>query len=261
MIQQRLQQILGMLQGGRIEYCSVARELGVTEMTVRRAVRVLESRKLAVAVKGGAIPYPLQPAEGSSGRTGREPLKMALAEALYERLQPLSSLFIGTGSTALCFAKVIALRQKKPLTVVSNSLNVASALFRTRCKVFLSGGELRTESLDLVGPAAEKSLEEYHVQWLVSGCDGAWADSGFYTADVSLSNLEKKSLRIAEAVAVLTDSSKFTHRALTRFASIQEVDLLVTDSGLPEDDAGKLRQAGMEILTVPAVPGMSPATD
>ncbi len=252
MIHHRQQQILGMLQRGRLEYGEAARALGVTEMTVRRAVRALELRKLALPVKGGAIPYPLQSdSTERGGNLSGDALKMALAEALYARLQPLDSLFIGTGSTALCFAKVIALKQKLPLTVVTHSLNVASTLFRTRCKVFLLGGELRNESLDLVGPAAEKNLEEYHVRWLISGCDGAWADSGFYTADVSLSNLEKKSLRIAEAVAIITDSSKFAHRALTRFASIQEVDLLVTDSALNDEDTGKLLQNGVEILKVP----------
>jgi len=251
----RQQQILGMLQRGRLEYGAAARALGVTEMTVRRAVRALELRKLALPVKGGAIPYPLQSESAASSveSFSREALKMALAEALYSRLQPLDSLFIGTGSTALCFAKVIALKQKLPLTVVTHSLNVASTLFRTRCKVFLLGGELRNESLDLVGPAAEKNLEEYHVRWLVSGCDGAWADSGFYTSDVSLSNLEKKSLRIADAVAIITDSSKFTHRALTRFAGVEEVDLLVTDSGLSDEDQHKFEQNGIEILKVPLI--------
>ena len=251
MMHHRQQQILGLLQRGRLEYEAAARALGVTEMTVRRAVRALELRKLALPVKGGAIPYPLQSDSSEHGSSfSGEALKMALAEALYERLHPLDSLFIGTGSTALCFARVIALKQKLPLTVVTHSLNVASTLFRTRCKVFLLGGELRNESLDLVGPAAEKNLEEYHVRWLVSGCDGAWADSGFYTSDVSLSNLEKKSLRIADAVAIITDSSKFAHRALTRFAGVEEVDLLVTDSGLSDMDEQKFEQSGVEILKV-----------
>jgi DeoR family fructose operon transcriptional repressor len=249
----RQRQVLALLQHGRLEYGSAARALGVTEMTVRRAVRALELRKLALPVKGGAIPYPLQASSPASGVDfSSDALKMSLAEALYARLQPLESLFIGTGSTTLCFAKVIALRRKLPLTVVTHSLNVASTLFRTPCKVFLLGGELRNEPLDLVGPAAEKNLEEYHVRWLISGCDGAWADSGFYTADISLSNLEKKLLRIADSVAIISDSSKFAHRALTRFASLQEVDLLVTDSGLSQEDTEKLEQNKIEIIKVEA---------
>ena len=251
----RQRQVLALLQRGRLEYASAARTLGVTEMTVRRAVRALELRNLALPVKGGAIPYPLQASSTiSETNFSSDALKMSLAEALYARLQPLESLFIGTGSTALCFAKVIALRRKLPLTVVTHSLNVASTLFRTPCKVFLLGGELRSESLDLVGPAAEKHLEEYHVRWLISGCDGAWADSGFYTSDVSLSNLEKKLLRIADSVAIISDSSKFAHRALTRFASVQEVDLLVTDKGLSQEDTVKLEQNKIEIIKVEVPP-------
>jgi len=116
--------------------------------------------------------------------------------------------------------------------------------------VILLGGELRTDSLDLTGPIAERDLEDYHVDWLISGCDGAQADFGFYTSDVSISNLEKKSLRIADHAAIITGSGKFGCRALTRFAPLEAIDLLVTDADLAPADQRKLRRAGLEILKV-----------
>ena len=78
----------------------------------------------------------------------------------------------------------------------------------------------------------------------------AFAEYGFYTSDVSLSNLEKRSLRIADHAAIVTESGKFGRRALTRFAALSEIDLLVTDSGLADEDRRKLRRAGLEILKV-----------
>ena len=145
---------------------------------------------------------------------------------------------------------MIARQNVLPMTVVTNSLSVASTLFRSCCKVILLGGELRTNSLDLVGPISEKNIEEYHVDWLISGCDGAFSDYGFYTSDISLSNLEKKSIGIADHVAVIADSTKFGRKALTRFAALKDIDLLVTDNGLSDDDYKKLRKAAIEVIKV-----------
>ena len=248
---QRQKKILDMLQSGRVEIRSAALELGVTEMTLRRDLKELENQKLVLRVKGGAIPHPAR-YEPETMVPGQLDRKFAIANALFQRILPADSIFLSTGSTSLAFAKVIARRNVLPMTVITNSLPVASALFRSCCKVILLGGELRTNSLDLVGPIAERNLEEYHVNWLISGCDGAFSDYGFYTSDVSLSNLEKKSLRIAEHAAIIADSTKFGRRALTRFASLKDIDLLVTDDDFSPADEAKLKKAGIEIIKVPA---------
>jgi len=250
---QRQKKILDMLQSGRIEIRSAALELGVTEMTLRRDLKDLENRKLVLRVKGGAIPHPAR-YEPETVVPDQLDRKFAIANALFLRILPADSIFLSTGSTSLAFAKVIARRNVLPMTVITNSLPVASTLFRSCCKVILLGGELRTNSLDLVGPIAERNLEEYHVNWLISGCDGAFSDYGFYTSDVSLSNLEKKSLRIAEHAVIIADSSKFGRRALTRFASLKDIDLLVTDEEFSAADEAKLKKAEIEIIKVP-VPG------
>ena len=244
----RQKMIVEMLQrAGRLELHAAARELGVSEMTLRRDLRALESRRVLVQIRGGAMPYPVR-YEPENAFSGLNDLKFALAEALCRSILPCETMFIGTGTTCLAFARVMARRSLLPATIITNSLSVASALFQRRCKVMLLGGELRSKSMDLVGPAAEKTLEEYHVEWLISGCDGAFADYGFYTSDVSLSNLEKKTISIADRSAVITESSKFGRRSLTRFASLEEIDLLVTDSGLTAEDEIKLKAHDIEVV-------------
>ena len=244
----RKKTILEMLQRtGRLELHAAARELGVSEMTVRRDLRALEREKLLVQIRGGAIPLPAN-YEPDNAFSEPNDVKFALAEALCRSILPCETMFIGTGTTCLAFARIMARRSLLPATIITNSLPVASALFRRRCKVILLGGELRTKSMDLVGPAAEKTLEEYHVEWLISGCDGAFADYGFYTSDVSLSNLEKKTISIADRSAIITGSGKFGRRSLTRFASLEDIDLLVTDQGLTAEDEAKLRSRGIEVI-------------
>ena len=247
---QRQRKILDMLQRGKLIIRQAALELGVTEMTLRRDLKLLEERKLVLCVKGGAIPYPTH-YEPDSSDTELTDCKFAIANALFQRIMPADSIFISAGTTSLAFAKIVARYNKVPMTVITNSLPAASALFRSCCKVILLGGELRSNSLDLVGSIAEKNLEEYHVDWLISGCDAALSDYGFYTSDISVSNLEKKSLQIAAHAAIIADSSKFGKRALTRFATLDEIDLLITDDNLPDDDTAILAASGLEVIKVP----------
>ena len=247
---QRQRKILDMLQRGKLIIRDAAKELGVTEMTLRRDLKSLEERKLILMVKGGAVLHPARYEPESSAPSENMERKFAIANALFDRIMPTSSIFISAGTTSLAFAKVIARRNNLPLTVITNSLPVASTLFRSCCKVILLGGELRTHSLDLVGSIAEKNLEEYQVDWLISGCDAALSDYGFYTSDVSVSNLEKKSLQIAAHAAVIADSSKFGKRALTRFATLDEIDLLVTDEALSREDTVSVEKSGLELIRV-----------
>ena len=247
---QRQRKILDMLQRGRLFIRDAARELGVTEMTLRRDLKSLEERKLILMVKGGAVLHPARYEPESPDSFDRMECKFAIADALFDLIMPTESLFINAGTTSLAFAKVIARRNNLPITVITNSLPVASTLFRSCCKVILLGGELRTNSLDLVGSIAEKNLVEYHVDWLISGCDAALSDYGFYTSDVSVSNLEKKSLAIASHAAIIADSSKFGRRALTRFATFDEIELLVTDDELSDQDTEKIEKSGVKLVKV-----------
>jgi DeoR family transcriptional regulator of aga operon len=155
---------------------------------------------------------------------------------------------LSTGTTTLTFARLLA-QQNLPLTIITNSIPIASALFQTRIKVILIGGELRTTSLDLVGPAAEKYLSEYHIDLLVTGCDGADAQQGFYTSDLNLANLEKLSTKVSEKVIVITEIRKFGRKALVKFAEIADVDAIITDSRLKAIDRELITRKGVEVFT------------
>ena len=244
---ERQRKILKILQRGKLEIKSTAVYFKVSEMTIRRDLQYLSSRKLLLQVKGGAVGSTVR-YEPDAVSGGLNEQKFSIGESLYARIMPCESIFLGTGSTVLAFAKVLAGKFHPPLTVITNALPVASTLFQTNCKVILLGGDLRGTSLDLVGPLAEANIEQYHVDWLVSGCDGALCETGFFTSDFSLSNLEKKSIGIASRVAIICESSKFGQQSLTCFVKPEKVQLLVTDSRLPACQVEKLRQAEIEVI-------------
>ena len=245
----RRQKILEMLNRGRLELRSAAAELGVSEMTLRRDLRELEARQQLIQVKGGAVPITtvLSPRDGAYQVNT---VQMRIAEALLNRILPCQSVFLSAGRTAFALAKLLMTGRAGRITVITNSLAAASVLIHSKCQVILPGGELRSNSLDLVVTSAEKTLENYCVDWLVSGCDSASADDGFYTADVGLANMEISSLSIARHVAIITESGKFGRRAFARFATPRDVDLLVTDDQLSDSALRALRAGDVEVIRV-----------
>ncbi len=244
----RQRKILDLLQAGPLSIREAARILEVTEMTIRRDIRILEEQRLLLAVKGKVMPYPVN-YRTVSGDVGGQAVKNAIAEACYRECGTADSFFIGSGTTVLAFAHLLAYRAGGAKTVITNSLSVASALFQSRCRVILLGGELRAESMDLVGAAADRAIGEYHVDCLISGADGILPDYGYYTSDVNLSSLERRTIEIADRTVILADSGKFGKKSLVRFAPLEAAHLVITDAGIPEDALRQLREAGVAVVT------------
>lgn len=242
----RQKKIIDMLQTGKLSITEAAEKLGVTTMTIRRDLRILEAQKTVLMVKGGAILHPAR-YEPERSTLMLTPEKFLLAEKLYQQIMPAKRLFIGAGSTVLAFAKVLA-RHRTQLTVITHSLPVAAALFQTRHRVILTGGELRQTSMDLITSISEEQLDKYHAEWLISGCDGASARTGFYTADADLQQMEREEMALADKVAVVTESRKFATPGGVCFASPEAVSLLVTDDRIPPAELQELTGRKLKVV-------------
>ena len=253
----RQKQILALLHTSDQSIRSLASRFEVTEMTVRRDLKVLSDYEGVIVSRGQAMLYDkLQKSSEDAETEAAAVVRANIAEALYHRIFPAETLFLSGGRTTLAFARYLATHCVSPVTVVTNSLAIASTLFcgnsrngaMGQCKVILLGGELRTDQMDLMGAVAEKNLREYYVEWLVTGCDAADSERGFFTSDLSVSNLERESVKIADHVAVVTQSTKFSMRALAKFADFSDIDLLVTDDNLPSSVAERIEQRGLEVI-------------
>lgn len=234
----RLSQIVTLLnERGFLSISETAEFFQVTTMTVRRDLKKLEDSGYIYQVKNGAIPRPRL----AIGQYNSEQptVKHLLARELIKILSPRDVILLSAGSTALACAQVLAAVNAE-LTVLTYSLPIASALFQSRCHVILLGGELRNNSQDILGPLTEENLKNYHVNYLITGCDGADSETGFFTTDLNLANLEKISVGIADQVVVVTESKKFKQKSLVRFLALDDTDILITDKRLNTVDQQQL---------------------
>jgi len=233
---------------GRISLAEEAAAFGVSAMTIRRDIALLEAGGFAIRSQGGAVsrgkdPFLLLPGDAANGNQCR------IARKAVSMIPDGCTLMLSTGTSTLEVARQLAVSGKR-LSVVTNSLQIAAVLFQTTLQVILTGGSLRTDSLDLAGPVAEKNLDEYYIDILITGCDGAVAEDGFFTKDLNLAAMERKSVEKSRQVILVTESSKFHHPSFVKFATPDKISVLISDASLSDTDSSCLEKAGIQVVSV-----------
>jgi DeoR family glycerol-3-phosphate regulon repressor len=228
---QRERAIFELLQetgSARIE--SLARTLGVTDETVRRNVKRLEAQGMVSRVHGGVHLKDWGAEPNFAQRMVRNPgAKRRIAEAVARLLPDGASLFLDVGSTTAYVAQ--ALRVRRELLVVTNSLAVAQALTGVNGnQVFMAGGELRSHDGGAFGAEALTFVQQFRVNYAVLSVTSIAAPAGFLLQDLREAEFARAIIDRADQAIVAADASKFGRSAPIAVAAPSRFGRLVTDT-------------------------------
>nr|WP_202551683.1 DeoR/GlpR family DNA-binding transcription regulator [Streptomyces sp. SID8352] len=227
---------------GGVRVNELTRRLGVSDMTIRRDLDALARQGVLEKVHGGAVPVvdARTHEPGFEAKSGLEPTaKEEIARAAAELVAPGAAVALSGGTTTYALAH--RLLDVPELTVVTNSVRVADVFHmaqRTsgsrsgRATVVLTGG-VRTPSDSLVGPVADQAIAALHFDLLFLGVHGISAEAGLSTPNLAEAETNRRLVRSARRVVVVADHTKWGVVGLSSFATLGEVDTLVTDGGLP----------------------------
>ena len=132
---------------------------------------------------------------------------------------------------------------RRPLTVVTNSLPAAEALHAPEdhgLAVVLTGGT-RTPSDALVGPLATAALTALRVDVAFLGVHGLDPEAGLTTPNLLEAETDRALVASASRLVVLADRTKWGVVGLSRIVELSDVDVLISDDGLPAGAAETLR--------------------
>jgi DeoR/GlpR family transcriptional regulator of sugar metabolism len=224
-------------EDGGVRVADLARELGVSDMTVRRDLDILDSRGLIEKVHGGATALPgsalFEP--GFAAKSSLQEIeKESIADAAMALVVPGTAIGISAGTTTYALAR--RLIDVPGLTVVTNSVPVADVLHRAGRAdqtIILTGG-VRTPSDALVGPFAVAALRTIHLDQVFLGVHGMDPRSGFTTPNVLEADTDRALAAAGRRLIVVADSSKWGVIGISSIATLDEADTLVTDAGLDE---------------------------
>lgn len=235
---------------GRVAVAELAGRYEVTPETIRRDLDALAARGLLSRVHGGAVPADkLRLTEPSV--TDREVTstaeKLAIAQRAVELLPPRDGLtvLLDGGTTT---GRLGPLLPPSVSLIVTNSVPAAAQLSAVGGReIWMLGGQVRGVTQAVVGAAAIDTLSRLRVDVAFLGTNGFSVGHGFSTPDAHEAAVKRAMVASAREVVVLGDSTKHGVDHLIAFAGLDDVDLLITDSGLPDASAEELRAAGLRV--------------
>ncbi len=149
-----------------------------------------------------------------------------------ELIRDGETVILDSGTTTTEIAKQIRTLKLASINVITNALNIAVLLANSsHVNVIIPGGVLRQKSLSLSGPQAEQALSTLHADVLFLGVDSLDPQIGLMTPYVLEAQLNAQMIRISQRVVAVTDSSKLLRRNLSVIAPVDQMDVLITDSG------------------------------
>lgn len=229
---------------GGVRVNELTRKLSVSDMTVRRDLDALARQGVIEKVHGGAVPV----VEASTHEPGFEvkstlelTAKEDIARVAAAMAVPGSAIALSGGTTTYALAQ--HLLDVPELTVVTNSVRVADVFHTAQrsaatggpragaATVVLTGG-VRTPSDSLVGPVADQAIGSLHFDVLFLGVHGISVEAGLSTPNLAEAETNRRFVHSARRVVVVADHTKWGTVGLSSFATLEQVDTLVTDSGL-----------------------------
>ncbi|MBP5676098.1 MAG: DeoR/GlpR transcriptional regulator [Bacteroidales bacterium] len=238
-----------------VNVSQLSKQFGVSEVTIRKDLKILKERKLLVRVHGGAIMSVRANKDESEERNigfkslvnSRE--KQAIGRAAAAHINDGDTILIDSGTTALEVAKNLDAFQD--LTIITNSVSaMLEAIKYKRFKVILLGGTVRESSNSTVGPLAESNLKLFYCDKLFLGVDSFSVDNGLSTPSVEEASTNQVMISRAREVFAVFDSSKVNKRSLAFIASVDNIHTVITDSHLPASVKSQLKSLKINVEMV-----------
>src|SRR5688500_5536800 len=250
----RLKELLA--RRGMSDLKSLSAELEVSHSTVRRDIEVLEQQGLVEQTHGG-VTWVGEKGNGAAGGGGARPYafdqrmgyqldaKRAIARAARELVQPGETILLDGGTTTFHLAQELLGR---PLQLVTNSLPIANLFLNDDgVELILTCRLMHPRYGVLLGPGAENMLATIHAKTLFLSVAGVH-DGMLYNQNLLLVQSERRMMEQAQQVVLLADAGKFGQQALAQLGRLDEVDVVVTDSELPDEHRAQVRAAGCELI-------------
>jgi len=259
--QHRLSSILELVvQKGNIEVEDAAHILGVSAATIRRDFDVLAKRQLLTRTHGGAVAIGSSLGLPLTYKVAKDDkVKQRIAKVAAEMVSRHQIIGINGGTTSTEVARAIAARSEfapgetqdvmPALTVVTNALNIAAELtVRHQIKIVVTGGVARPQSYELTGPFAEEVLKEVNIDIVFLGVDALNPTMGASANHEDEAKVNRAMALRSQKIIVVADSSKFSRNAFATICPPEDIDILITDSGIDEKTAQDFRALGIQIV-------------
>jgi DeoR/GlpR family transcriptional regulator of sugar metabolism len=247
---ERQKQILALLtRQGRLSVTEIVEQFSISEATARRDLESLASQGKAQRVHGGVISVEQAPPESPilerENEQADEKKRIGLVAA--ELVADKETVFLGSGTTVLEVAR--NLRNRKNLTVITNSLPVLNALAGAEGITVISlGGMLRDSEMSFIGHITEQALTEVRADKVIMGTRGLSLEHGLTNDYLQETLTDRAILKIGREVIIVADHTKVNRVSTALLAPLDSMQTFVTDSKADKKFIAALKKNGIQVI-------------
>ena len=249
--QERQAKILEMLRQNEIVRISdITSHFGVSNMTARRDLDVLQRSNLLRRVHGGAV------AVDNESIGQRAESSAVEQEAVRSDLQAIGKMaasmanegdiiFLGPGTTVLAMAH--HMRSKSNITILTNSFPVVNELANTNNIIYFLGGILNGNEYSVTGTFATSMLETFCANKAFIGCGGISLQHGITDFSAPTADVNRLMVKNATKSILLCSGDKLRSNAFSIVCPLSEIDVMISDESLDAQDAEAIRGFGIDL--------------
>jgi DeoR/GlpR family transcriptional regulator of sugar metabolism len=242
-----------LMASGAVTVGELQSRFGISPMTVRRDLDVLEQRGSARRTHGGAVlPSVATPEDSFAKRLGvAAEAKQRLADAAFELLAEGETVFLDSSSTAYFLARRIA-SGGLALRVLTNSGPAMQALMASeneQVQLYAIGGMERRLTGSFVGPSSVRMVRDHFVDRVFLSVTGVARGKVLTDADSLEAAVKRAMIEQASESVLLMDGSKLNTHGGHTIAPLRTVSLVLAD-GLDAAGVDALRALDVHVRTV-----------
>lgn len=236
---------------GYVRLSALSEKYGVAPVTIHRDLDFLAGVGAAERIRGGARRPSSQRHEIMSDfvqrRAQAAEQKTAIAKRALSEIADGSTVFFDSSTTVLALALELERAPIHGLTVVTNSPAVAAQIYAPTAHVIVAPGELDQSLRAITGRWTAEFLANLSIATAFVSAAGITAEGGIMTAQRELAEVTKAAFARSERHVVLADSTKFDTSALMTMATLDQLDLVITDDLMPDHVFQRYRSTGLTV--------------
>lgn len=245
--QQKIRELI--IERGVVRVNELSELFGVSVLTIRRDLDVLEQQGALERSHGGAVRR--QNLQVEPLYTHKERLftkeKEAIGRAAAEMIEEGDMVLVNSGSTTL---QVIKALKDKRVTIITNNIGASAVAEEARFDIIFLGGRYRVQSHSSTGSFALMALERVYANKVIIGVDGFSFTHGLTTPNIQEAEVARAMIeRTVGSVIVTASSSKMGVVSNFKTTSVDKIDYLVTDTGAGDFvTEQELQKAGIQLV-------------
>ena len=241
---------------GLVNIKELSDKLEVSEMTIRRDLDLLAKENIAQIIHGGAIlkksistenekdAYLITKEESQMIRE-----KMKICQMAASLIEPNDIIIIDTGTTTEHLPKFIP--PSIPLTIICFALNILFGLYENKnFKIIMTGGYFHDNTLMFESPEGVEFIKKVRANKAFITAAGIDEKLGVTCATTYEVETKKAAIESSETKILLSDSTKFGKIRIAHFADLKNFDIVITDTGIPEEYQKYIKDLGIKLYLV-----------